>query len=179
MSSPLRLPLRLPLALPTLTALIGSGGFIIGIYSFVSPVSAARIYGVELPPAPTATEKPDDNPHLWSPDHSPQPQSPHLAYIYAHGIRNFVTGLSILSLTAYRLFAPECQSRAAGLVAQRCLGIVVTVGALTPVVDAGITWRAARIGDDGAGDGARKAARAHAARSLVWLAGGLWCLLGG
>jgi hypothetical protein len=167
-----------PWALPTLTGLIGSGGFIIGIYSFLSPVKAARVYGVDLPlltkGSPAAEEKAGlANPAISRSDD----KSRHVAYIYAHGVRNFVTGLTILSLTGFWQFSAQCKALTiASSTAQRSLGIVILAGALTPVVDAVVTWQAAAEGT--VTDVGKKAARAHASRSLIWIAGGLWCLFG-
>jgi hypothetical protein len=167
-----------PWALPTLTALIGSGGFIIGIYSFLSPVQAARVYGVDLPVLNHDVQATKDNKELVSSAQSQQDNiSRHVAYIYAHGIRNFVTGLTILGLTGFWQFSPQCQASViASSTAQKSLGIVILAGALTPVVDALVTSRAAQKETES--DVGRKAARAHASRSLIWLAGGLWCLFG-
>jgi len=100
-----------------------------------------------------------------------------LAYVYPHGIRNLVQGLSILALTAYWQFAPRCRtSPLARLAAQRSLGIVITTGTLTPIVDAWVNLRMAKEGSEGDAD--RNAARVHLMRTVVWLVGGLWCLLG-
>lgn len=167
-----------PWALPTLTALIGSGGFTIGIYSFLAPVQAARVYGVDLPVLNHDDQPTKDNKESVSSVQSrPDNISRHVAYIYAHGIRNFVTGLTILGLTGFWKFSPQCQASAiASSTAQKSLGIVILAGTLTPVVDALVTSRAAQKGTEN--DMGRKAARAHASRSLIWLAGGLWCLFG-
>jgi hypothetical protein len=100
-----------------------------------------------------------------------------VAYVYPHGIRNLGQGLSILILTAYWQFSHKCQSSPlARLTAQRCLGVVISVGALTPVVDAWVNYRTAPEGVEGDLD--RNAARVHIMRTGIWLAGGLWCLLG-
>lgn len=167
-----------PWALPTLTALIGSGGFIIGIYSFISPVKAARVYGVDLPPLIQGSQTPQEK-NASSGPAKPRPDviSRHVAYIYAHGVRNFVTGLTILSLTGIWQFSAVCRaSPLASSTAQQSLGVVILAGALTPVVDAVVTWQAAEHETDSVLG--KKAARAHASRSLIWVAGGLWCLFG-
>ena len=165
--------------LPALPALIGLGGFIIGLYSFVAPASAAQIYGVDLDqdvpiraPSAASQKKTDDNKSRLQ-DSDGQRR---LAYIHALGIRNFVIGMTILILTWVWQFGPHRSSPAEQGAVQKCLGIVISVGALTPVVDAVVTWRAGREERwNGVGS---KAALLHAVRSLFWLAGGLWCLSG-
>ncbi|KEF57117.1 uncharacterized protein A1O9_07307 [Exophiala aquamarina CBS 119918] len=153
-------------ALPTLTALIGSGGFIVGIYSFLSPVQAARVYGVDLPMlSQTVHETKHSTKESVLADQS-QPNNilHHVAYIYAHGIRNFSTGLSILGLTAFWQFSPYCRTSAvASSTVQKSLGIVILAGALTPVADALVTGHVAGNGSEANGVG-RKAARVHASR---------------
>jgi hypothetical protein len=206
--------------LPTLTALIGLGAFVVGIHSFVTPVSAAQIYGVDLldedvdvPIRATATatahlaskesKKTDDGDGDGDDeDKSKSPPSQdgrqdgrrhHLAYSLIHslGIRNLVIGLTILILTwewqsgfgfGFGVGQSSTSSSPAERAAmQKCLGIVISVGALTPIVDAVFAWRAGRQGRRGVVGttvGSRKAALLHAVRSLFWLAGGLWCLSG-
>ncbi len=154
-------------ALPILTAFIGSGGFIIGVWSFVDPASAAQVFGgymTRVLEATASSSQTNDSPK-------------NLAYVYPHGIRNLCQGLSISSLTAYWQFSPRCRnSPLARLTAQRCLGMVITIGALTPIVDAWVNYQVAPEGPEG--DLNRKAARTHLMRTGIWLAGGLWCLLG-
>ncbi|KAK5207462.1 hypothetical protein LTR47_000556 [Exophiala xenobiotica] len=206
--------------LPTLTALIGLGAFIVGIHSFVTPASAAQIYGVDLldedvdvvPIRATATaaatadlaskkiKKTDDGDKPKSrvlQDGRQAGRRHHLAYSLIHslGIRNLVIGLTILILTCEWQFgfgfsfgfgvgqSSTSSSPAERAAMQKCLGIVISVGALTPIVDAVFTWRAGagrqgRRGDVVTTVGSRKAALLHAVRSLFWLAGGLWCLSG-
>jgi hypothetical protein len=215
--------------LPTLTALIGLGAFIVGIHSFVTPASAAQIYGVDLldedvdvdvpiraTAAPTAAadlasqkiKKTDDDDDDDDDDKSKSPPSQdgrqderrhHLAcsLIHSLGIRNPVIGLTILILTWDWQFgfgfgfgvgqsstssaSSASSSPAERAAMQKCLGIVISVGALTPIVDTVFTWRAGRQGRRGdvvTTVGSRKAALLHAVRSLFWLAGGLWCLSG-
>ena len=165
-------------ALPTFTALIGSGGFIFGIYSFLSPIQAARVYGVDLPvPRHAGLDTKGADTQVATPAQSqPDGISRHVAYIYAHGIRNFSTGLSILGLTAFWQFSSLCRtSEVASSAVQKALGIVILAGALTPMADAPITWQAAQ--NSAESDVRWNAPRAHASRSFVWLLGGLWCLL--
>ena len=162
--------------LPTLTALIGLGGFIVGIHSFVAPASAAQIYGVDVVPihsTAASKEKTDDD------DDKSVLQDDgrrHLAYIHSLGIRNLVIGITILILTWEWQFGQSTLAEQAAV--QKCLGIVIDVGALTPIVDAVVAWRAGRGREerwDGVGT---KAALLRATRSLFWLTGGLWCLSG-
>ncbi|KAJ9616623.1 hypothetical protein H2200_000342 [Cladophialophora chaetospira] len=161
-------------ALPMLTAFIGSGGFIIGVWSFISPAAAAQAFGgymIRVLEA-TAVSSKTDTSASGSLDNAAN-----LAYVYPHGIRNLGQGLSILALTAYWQFSPRCRnSPLARLTAQRCLGMVITVGALTPIVDAWVNYQTAPDGAEEDLD--RKAARVHVMRTWIWLAGGLWCLLG-
>ncbi|KAK5198331.1 hypothetical protein LTR92_002576 [Exophiala xenobiotica] len=208
--------------LPTLTALIGLGAFIVGIHSFVTPASAAQIYGVDLldedvdvvPIRATATaaatadlaskkiKKTDDGDKPKSrvlqdgrQDERQDGRRHHLAYSLIHslGIRNLVIGLTILILTWEWQFgfgfgvgfgqSSKSSSPAERAAMQKCLGIVISVGASTPIVDAVFTWRAGagrqgRRGDVVTTVASRKAALLHAVRSLFWLAGGLWCLSG-
>lgn len=164
-----RVPRDVLSALPILTTLIGAGGFIVGIYSFISPSSAAQVYGVQLPRTSASSKKNSKSRHINAED-----ISQHLAYIYSHGIRNLVVGLTVLSLTWYWQYGAHSISDR--VTVQRCLGVVITVGWLTPVVDAIVTWQGARRGVDAAVG--KKAAQLHAVRSLFWLAGGLWCLFG-
>lgn len=170
-------------SLPFLTALIGSGGTIIGLWSFAAPTSAAQAFGgymVRILEAtatgPSAKAKTGSSPPATRNDDGSS-SSDVVAYIYPHGIRNLCQGLSILALTAYWQFSPRLRSSPpARLAVQRCLGIVVTVGALTPVVDAWINYKTAPDGADGEVD--RSAARVHVMRTGIWMLGGLWCLLG-
>lgn len=133
--------------LPILTTLIGSGSFIIGIYSFYSPSKVAQIYGVPLP-AHSST-------------------SP--AWVYAHGIRNFATGLSIMALTAYWQFKLPTPSK---IIGRKAVGIVLLASSVIPMTDAMITWAYGFGENTKVG---KTAARAHVMRSLVWIGGGLRC----
>ena len=226
-----------PWLLPVLTALIGTGGLTVGIYSFIDPVAAARTYGI-----PVMIKKIS----LFSvlvpgrPPHSPSDRTPastdanatkdhlsteHLSLIHSLGIRNLSIGLTILSLTAHWTFflAAGIAPHAARIAMQRSLGIVISIGALVPVVDAWVCWRhswevkvtrktkwgmeleqskeqstetkveQAKVkggaeeerkglwtgheAEWDAFDTSRKAGTLHALRSLIWVAGGLWCLL--
>ncbi|KIV82308.1 hypothetical protein PV11_04428 [Exophiala sideris] len=152
-------------ALPILTSLIGLGGFIVGVYSFASPVSAAQIYGMQLGKASIKSKKSMDE------STSAEDIYRHMAYT---GVRNLVVGSTILALTWYWQYGTHATMDK--VTVQRCLGIVITTGSLTPVVDAIVTWQGALQGVDAAIG--KRAALLHATRSIFWLAGGLWCLLG-
>jgi hypothetical protein len=155
--------------LPVLTTFIGAGGFIIGTWSFVAPASAAQAFGGYMVRITESTQRPESA-------SGQQGEAANLAYVYPHGIRNLGQGLSILALTAYWRLASPCRtSPLARLVAQRCLGIVITVGAFTPVVDAWVNYQVAPDGVEGDSD--RNAARVHVMRTGIWLVGGLGCLL--
>ena len=162
-------------ALPALTTLIGSGGFIIGTWTFLSPVPAAYAFGgymVRVLQAPTSSSKLDRS---SVPASGGDPDK--LAYIYAHGIRNLGQGLSILALTAYWQLSRRCRnSPLARITAQRCLGTVILVGALTPVVDAWVNYLTAQPGSEGDLD--RRVALVHVLRTGIWLVGAFWCLYG-
>lgn len=191
--STIRIP---PTVLPILTTAIGAGGLTVGIYSFINPTVAARIYGV---PVSTSSATPTtilfttpssraarDTANLQSRDHS---------YIHALGIRNLTTGLGIITLTAYWHFTLATSPREVRAAVQRALGIVILIGSLVPILDAWVCWTAGRdaggaharkrkagevnVGDvnSEAAEAGRKAGNLHAMRSVFWLAGALWCLL--
>jgi hypothetical protein len=152
-------------ALPVLTTLIGSGGFTIGCWTFISPRVAAQAFGGYMV---RMLEKSSD---ASSPASTKMSDADSLAYILPHGIRNFVQGATILALTAFW----QRSSPPARLTIQRCLGIVITMGALTPIVDAYVNFKIAPAHE--AGDVDRSAAWVHAMRTGIWLVGGLWCLI--
>jgi hypothetical protein len=153
-------------ALPTLTTLIGSGGFIIGCWTSVHPRAAAQAFGGYMV---RILEKSSDKSSAAS---TKKGDADSLAYILPHGIRNFVQGATILALTAFW----QRSTPPARLVIQRCLGIVITTGAITPVVDAYVNFKTAPAGETGDAD--RNAAWVHAARTGIWMVGGVWCLIG-
>lgn len=204
--------------LPVLTALIGTGGFTVGMYSFVNPTAAARIYGI-----PIKTSKPSFTSVLASGSAAQCSQSSFtsrlsdqdLSFIHALGIRNFTAGLSIIILTGYWHFFLPSQEASSDIrtAVQNVLGIVILVGSFVPLVDSWVCWQhsqkvhstsrakwqadqkdekqealSTEIAKQNIWVGAewqreayetgRKAGTLHAARSLVWIVGGLWCLLG-
>jgi len=189
-----------PTLLPTLTTAIGIGGLTVGIYSFINPTAAARIYGVPvrtssatltniLSSSPSASTATSGTAILNSRDFS---------YIHALGIRNLTTGLGVIALTGHwhLTLSPSTTAPAVRLAVQRALGIVILIGTLVPLVDAWVCWTASRHAADTlarerkggatkitdltheAVEVGRRAGNLHALRSLVWLAGALWCLLG-
>lgn len=194
-----------PLALPLLTTLIGTGGLTVGIYSFISPVAAARTYGIPVSDSRTtlfsplaSSSKPLEISATTSAAQNPTRRE--LSLVHALGIRNLTIGLTIIILTAYWHFdsAGVVTSPGERRVLQHALGIVILIGAMVPIVDAWVCLTHSRDvlmrrqkhkGKDDKKDlwlghewekeayeTSRKAGTLHAARSLVWLAGGIWCL---
>lgn len=187
--------------LPLLTTLIGTGGLTVGVYSFMNPIAAARIYGIPVSTSSTTlTNIISTAPSSLAASRTGDTTmtSRDFSYIHALGIRNLTTGLGIISLTCYWHFilsslqaSPEVQ-----LAVQRALGIVILLGSFVPVVDAWVCWIASRdaaeaqpkkmkagvmkVADsrDEAVETGRRAGNLHAMRSIVWLMGALWCLLG-
>ena len=153
--------------LPVLTALVGSGGFTIGLYSFVSPVSAARIYGIPVTPA---NEKIAVSTTI----------SKEEAYVYAHGSRNLAIGTSILGLSAFWRFSSICQlSPVAAQAVKRCVGITILAGSIVPSTDAYFIAQHVKQHGLSAQDVStgKKSSRGHAARSLLWIAVAIACLI--
>lgn len=135
-----------PDLLPILTTLIGTGGFTVGMYSFIDPTAAARIYGMPVEtsrPSFTsilASDSAARNPRSLSVS---QPSSQDLHFVHALGIRNFVSGLSIITLTVYwQFFLPSGGASFDVRVAvQHALGIVILVGSFVPLTDAWVCWQ--------------------------------------
>lgn len=199
-----------PSLLPFLTALIGTGGFTVGIYSFINPSAAARIYGIPVHDSVnqyslSAILGTGKAPNVKA-NAATQPSGEGLSLIHALGARNFTAGLTVLSLTSYWHFylAAGLASSIVRRAVQHALGIVILIGALVPIVDAWVCLQRSRdlrtsrvaihkhetkSGSDEKGpwEGhdleyeayvtGRKAGMLHATRSLVWVAGGVWCLL--
>jgi hypothetical protein len=153
-------------ALPILTTLIGSGGFIIGYWTFIHPRAAAQAFGGYM------VRMLEESSDISSPTSTKTGDADSLAHILPHGIRNFVQGATILALTAFW----QRSTPPARLTIQRCLGIVITTGVLTPIVDAYVNFKTAPAGE--AGDADRKIAWVHATRTGIWMVGGVWCLIG-
>lgn len=155
---------------PYIAGIVGSGSLIVGLYSFVSPLSAIRVYGTR-PSSGQAQPKKDDDSSLGS---LSTEWTRTLAY--AHGVRNTAMGLSIISLCAYYHVEP---SPVAANAIKRCLGVLVTVGSIIPMGDAAVTARYMGAQDLAQVDRetAKKASAAHATRSVIWIGAGLMCLL--
>ncbi|KAF4342150.1 hypothetical protein FBEOM_3883 [Fusarium beomiforme] len=113
-------PTTIVSAFPLLFGVIGTS---VGIYSFVSPYDAIRVFGLRAP----ATEKTT----------SPQSEAFQKSLVYAHGLRNIGTGLSTLGLFAFWKFSPICQvSPLAAAITKKCMGIFFMFGTLVGVGDA-------------------------------------------
>ena len=137
----------------------------IGLYSFRSPASAAHIYGISIP---AASQK------------APTSISKDEAYVYAHGSRNLAIGTSILGLTAFWQFSSICRlSHVTAQAVQRCVGITILAGSMVPVTDAYFISQYVERSGVSAQDSAhgKKASKAHAMRSVLWIAVGVSCLL--
>lgn len=100
-----------PLFLPALTTLIGTGGLTVGVYSFLNPIAAARIYGIPVSTtSPTAKNRipdltsflvPSDSKSKTNTNTSKSQPQPDTALLHSLAIRNLTFGLLILALTAY------------------------------------------------------------------------------
>jgi hypothetical protein len=156
---------------PYIAGVVGSGSLIVGLYSFVSPLSAIRVYG-SRPLADPDSKKSDNS----------SPSEPLIiewtrTLTYAHGVRNTAMGLAIVSLCGFYHIEP---SPVAANAVKRCLGVLVLVGSMIPFGDSVVTARymAAQQLAQTDRETAKKASAAHASRSVFWLAAGLMCLLG-
>lgn len=154
---------------PYFAGVVGSGSLIVGLYSFTSPLSAIRVYGTR--PLTSSPRKANDATTEaltteWT-----------RTLTYTHGVRNTAIGLSIISLCVCYHVEPSPVAAAA---IKRCLGVLVTVGSIIPMGDCMVTARymAAQELAHVDRETAKKASAAHAARSIIWLAAGLMCLLG-
>ncbi|KAM0250786.1 hypothetical protein ACHAP5_002003 [Fusarium lateritium] len=107
-------------ALPLLFGLTGTS---IGIYSFVSPFDAIRLFGLQNQSSKKTS--------------STQSEAFQKSLIYASGLRNISTGLSTLGLFAFWQFSPICQvSPLAAAITKKCMGICFMFGTLVGVGDA-------------------------------------------
>ncbi|KAH7234911.1 uncharacterized protein BKA55DRAFT_579651 [Fusarium redolens] len=149
-----------------LPLLFGVTGTSVGIYSFVSPYNAMRLFGLDAP----ATEKTT----------SSQSDAFQKSLIYASGLRNIGTGLSTLGLYAFWQFSPICQvSPLAAAVTKKCMGICFMFGTLVGVGDAVIVRQFANK-EFVQGEAEEKAVNAsisHGVTAVVILATGLFLYL--
>ena len=161
---------------PYFAALVGSGSLIVGLYAFKSPLAASRVYGTssvtqdvendnsersDVPDKPTASTHAADK--EWT-----------KTLIYAQAVRNVGFGSAIIALAGLYHFEP---SPVAAQAMRRCLGLILCVGSVVPMGDAIVVgnYIAAEGVRQGDRDVARKAALAHAGRSLVWIGVGGVC----
>lgn len=157
---------------PYVAGLIGSGSLIVGLYSFVSPLDAIRVYGVR-PSRHAATMTPKE---AVSSGEAELLDEWTRTLAYAHGTRNTASGLASLVVTGLYYREP---SPVAAKAIKRCLGMLVLVGSIVPIGDTLVTARymAAHPLQQEDRDVAKAASAAHAARSVIWLmagALGLW-----
>ncbi|KAL4731956.1 hypothetical protein ACLX1H_000955 [Fusarium chlamydosporum] len=149
-----------------LPLLFGVTGTSIGIYSFVSPYNAIRLFGLQN----TSTEKTTTS----------QAEAFQKSLIYASGLRNIGTGLSTLGLYAFWQFSPICQvSPLAAAVTKKCMGICFMFGTLVGVGDAVIVRQFANKSyvQGEAEDKATKASISHGVTGILILTTGLFLYL--
>ncbi|KAF4455767.1 hypothetical protein F53441_1966 [Fusarium austroafricanum] len=150
----------------TLPLFFGLMGTSVGIYSFVSPFDAIRVFGLH----PPASEK-------ASSSHSEAFQK---SLIYAYGLRNVGTGLSTLGLYAFWQFSPICQvSPLAAAVTKKCMGLCFMIGTFVGVGDAVIIRQFANK-EDVQGEAEEKAIAAsisHGVTAVLIFATGLFLYL--
>lgn len=150
-------------ALPLLFGLTGTS---IGIYSFVSPYDAIRLFGLQNPSSKKTS--------------STQSEAFQKSLIYATGLRNIGTGLSTLGLFAFWQFSPICQvSPLAAAITKKCMGICFMFGTLVGVGDAVLVRQFANkeFIKDEAEDKATKASVSHGITAVLILATGLFLYL--
>lgn len=149
-------------ALPLLFGLTGTS---IGIYSFVSPYDAVRLFGLQN----TSSKKT-----------TPKSEAFQKSLIYASGLRNIGTGLSTLGLFAFWQFSPICQvSPLAAAITKKCMGIFFMFGTLVGVGDAVLVRQFANkeFIQGEAEDKATKASISHGISAVLILATGLFLYL--
>ncbi|KAG8672525.1 hypothetical protein FPOAC1_005801 [Fusarium poae] len=149
-----------------LPVLFGVTGTSVGIYSFVSPYNAIRLFGLYS----TSTEKTTAS-HL---------EAFQKSLVYTYGLRNIGSGLSTLGLFAFWQFSPICQvSPLAAAVVKRCMGICFICGSLVAAGDAVVVRRFANQ-EHIQGEFEEKATKAsisHAITGVAVLATGLFLYL--
>ncbi|KAF5612383.1 uncharacterized protein FSUBG_1460 [Fusarium subglutinans] len=146
--------------------LFGVTGTSIGIYSFVSPYNAMRLFGLHAPAADKTS--------------SSQSEAFQKSLIYATGLRNIGTGLSTLGLYAFWQFSPICQvSPLAAAVTKKCLGICFMFGTFVGVGDAVIVRQFANkeYVEGEAEEKAVNASISHGITAVIILATGLFLYL--
>ncbi|KAF5246152.1 hypothetical protein FANTH_6919 [Fusarium anthophilum] len=146
--------------------LFGVTGTSIGIYSFVSPYNAMRLFGLHAPAADKSS--------------SPQSEAFQKSLIYATGLRNIGTGLSTLGLYAFWQFSPICRvSPLAAAVTKKCMGICFMIGTFVGVGDAVIVRQFANkeYVQGEAEDKAANASISHGITAVLILATGLFLYL--
>jgi hypothetical protein len=149
-------------ALPLLFGLTGTS---IGIYSFVSPYDAIRLFGLQNTSSKKATAK---------------SEAFQKSLIYTSGLRNIGTGLSTLGLFAFWQFSPICQvSPLAAAITKKCMGICLMFGTLVGVGDAVLVRQFANkeFIQGEAEDKATKASISHGVSAVLILATGLFLYL--
>ncbi|RSL41163.1 hypothetical protein CEP53_012921 [Fusarium sp. AF-6] len=153
---------------PALPVLLGLTGISVGIYSFVSPTSAIRMFGLH---APSPTDKNLLSPHAEAFQRS---------VIYTYGIRNIGGGLANLGIFAFWKLSPLCQTNpAASDAVRQCLGICLILG---PTVGLGDAWILRKFAKNEGVQGeakteAAKASVNHAITAAVILATGVFLVL--
>ncbi|KAI8652468.1 hypothetical protein NCS57_01310800 [Fusarium keratoplasticum] len=153
---------------PALPVLLGLTGVGVGIYSFVSPTNAIRMFGLR---APSPSDKNLPSPHAEAFQRSA---------IYTYGIRNIGVGLANLGIFAFWKLSPVCQTNpAASDAVRQCLGICLILGTTVGLGDAWIIRQFAK--DEGVqGEAKTEAAKAsvsHAVTAAVILATGIFLVL--
>ncbi|KAF4469095.1 hypothetical protein FALBO_4007 [Fusarium albosuccineum] len=154
-------------AVPAVPVLLSVTGVSVGIYSFVSPNTAIRMFGLP-PPAP---EKESTSPHAAAFQRS---------VVYAYGIRNVGVSIGQLGLLAFWQFSPICRaSPLAAAVTKRCLGLCMMLGTVVGLGDAVIIRQFAK--DEGVvGEAKAEATKAsinHAVTAVLIFATGVFLYL--
>ncbi|EEU36636.1 uncharacterized protein NECHADRAFT_51923 [Fusarium vanettenii 77-13-4] len=153
---------------PALPVLLGLTGVGVGIYSFVSPLDAIRMFGLRAP-SPSDKNLPSAHAEAFQ-----------KSAIYIYGIRNIGVGLANLGIFVFWKLSPVCQTNPAASDAVRlCLGICLILGTTVGLGDAWIIRKFAK--DEGvqgeAKTEATKASVNHAITAAVILATGVFLAL--
>lgn len=158
---------HLTAALPFAPVLFGLTGIGIGIYSFISPNSAIRMFGLQ-----PSSQKLSST--------SVSPKAFETSTIQASGIRNIGSGLALTGLVTYWQYSFVCRtSPFAALVAKQCLGVCLLSGCVVGLGDAWITYHFAK--DEGvsgeAQNDAFKASSGHGITAALMFTAGLLLFL--